>query len=98
MSGRHLRKPADFLRVRKGVTERKCLDCGKWLVEADHYNANMAHGRRGYDARCRPCHHAHRAAIGKASDTWRNGVPAPAVKMPKEPPPLEWPTVLRGVL
>lgn len=91
---RGLRNAADFLRVRHGVTERKCLACNKWKVEATEYTTQTNHGQLRYIARCKPCNSAHRAA--KAISAPRQ----PAVEFipPPEPPGLAWDTVLRGVL
>lgn len=92
---RGLRQACDFLRVRKGVTERKCLACNRWKVEATEYTTQTNHGQLKYVARCKPCNSAHRAA---ASISAPRQEPADLPPLPLNPPPLEWPTVLRGVL
>ena len=92
---RGLRQASEFLRLRRGVQERKCLACGQWKVEAASYTMQSNHGKMKHVARCKPCNAAHRAA--KAISSARQPA-ADLPPLPPDPPPLEWPTVLRGVL
>lgn len=92
---RGLRQAKDFLRMRRGVQERKCLDCGKWLVESTGYGTQRNHGALAYVARCRPCNAKHRAQAAISSS---RQPPAETAPLPKDPPPLTWDTFLRGLL
>ena len=89
---RGLRNAKDFLRVRRGVQERKCLACGKWKVEADSYTTQKNHGHIAYISRCKPCNGAHRKAANISASRQQ---PADLPPLPAEPPPVTWEMMLR---
>ena len=81
--------------MRRGVQERKCLQCNCWKVEATSYGTQTNRGKLAYIARCKPCNAKHRA---EANITASRQDPPDLPPLPADPPPVTWETVMRGLL
>ena len=95
MTFRKRRQPSDYLRTRRGVQERRCIACGKWHQQTV---ANFCYRQSGrgmvWTARCKVCESARQ----REEYEKRQAGPVEPVKIEPLPPPLEWPTVLRGLV
>jgi hypothetical protein len=95
---RNVRTRAEFLRRRKGVLERKCLDCGRWMAEnRDNYTTTHNKRKMAYSARCRACAREYRIAYGWENGRGQDGKSAPEPPPAPYPPALTWPTLMAWI-